>query len=203
MFQSSLKLIATLTILFWSSPLFAAVEIGAPAPDFATTDVSGESISLKELRGNYVVLEWFNIGCPYVRKHYNNNDMQALQKSFKENGISWIIVNSTEKNHQDFRDKEETKKLIAKLGINSSAFILDESGEIGKSFSAKTTPHLFIIDPQGVLVYQGAIDDMADVDSDPKDANNYLKAALEEIIAKKKISTADTKAYGCSIKYAQ
>lgn len=203
MFQSLLQTIVSLAILFWTSPLLAAVEIGSPAPEFSVKDINGNSVSLAEMRGNYVVLEWFNIGCPYVRKHYNNSDMQSLQKLFVDNKISWITINSTAESHQDFRNLEESKKLVAKLGINSSAFVLDVSGEIGRSFGAKTTPHLYIIDPKGTLVYQGAIDDMADVDSDPKSANNYLKAALKEIMEKKPITAAETKAYGCSIKYAQ
>lgn len=189
--------------LVTTSPVMAEVEIGSTAANFSLHDINNTEVSLESLKGKYVVLEWFNIGCPYVRKHYKNNDMQLLQKEFTAKNIIWLTINSTNKNHQDYRDTESTKKLMTKLNSNSSNVILDDSGELGKSFGAKTTPHMFILNPKGVLIYRGAIDDTADVDADPKQTLNHIHKALTAILENKPLTTAETKAYGCSIKYAE
>lgn len=199
---STLVTFGTCALLF-TAPAFAAPVVGQSAPAFSAKDINGAEVQLESLKGKVVVLEWFNYGCPFVRKHYRNGDMQALQKSLAEKGVVWVIVNSTETTHQDYKDEAATKKLLSELNVTAPHFILDTTGDIGKAYAAKTTPHMYVIDAEGVLRYQGAIDDDSDADADPKKSHNHLSQAVSELLAGKDISTKETKPYGCSIKYAK
>ena len=178
-----------------------AVDVGESAGDFKATTIDGEEVSLKDLSDKTVVLEWFNKGCPFVRKHYKNGDMQALQKEFTEKGVVWVAVNSTSKTHADYQSPEDTKKILNDYNVSGVKFVLDVEGEIGRLYGAKTTPHMFIID-KGKLVYRGAIDDDSDAYADPKKSHNHVRAALKELLENKQISKSETAPYGCSVKYA-
>ena len=191
--------IASLLIVACTSA--KALEGGAQAPAFELKDLSGKSVSLSDFNGKTVVLEWFNRGCPFVQKHYRGGDMQTLQKEFSEKGIVWLLVNSTHSGHKDYLDNETAKKVASEWKITSASLLPDESGVIGRAYRAKTTPHMFIVNPEGKLAYQGAIDDKSDVFSNPKEANNYVRQALNEMLSGKEISIPSTEAYGCSVKY--
>lgn len=189
--------------MLFASSASASPKIGQPAPVFSAENLEKENVALEAMKGSFVVLEWFNYGCPYVRKHYRNKDMQALQEKYTAKGVQWITINSTAKDHRDYRDVEATKTLLSELKAANTHMILDTSGEIGKKYAASTTPHLYLISPEGVLLYQGAIDDNDEADSDPKEAKNYIKAALDSALAGEAVQESDTKPYGCSIKYAE
>lgn len=178
-----------------------AVDVGDPAPSFTLSNTANEEVSLDSLSDKVVVLEWFNQGCPFVRKHYREGDMPALQKEFSDKGVVWLAINSTNKDHDDYLTPAQAKELKAKFKMENAQLLLDPSGEVGKLYSAKTTPHLFIIN-KGTLVYQGAIDDKSDVFVSPKMAKNHVRAALNEILKGEPVSESKTKPYGCSIKYA-
>ena len=188
-----------------AAPLTSAaseVENGKKAPDFEYTDVDGNSGKLSDHEGSYVVLEWFNHGCPFVRKHYESGKMQSLQKEFTNKGVVWIAVNSTSDAHGDYQSAEDTKKKAAEEATAASIIVLDPEGTIGKLYGAKTTPHIFIIDPGGTLIYQGAADSVKSTDvADIPNATNYIQAGLTEAMSGKELTTAETKAYGCSVKY--
>lgn len=180
----------------------ATPKIGAPAPDFAATDTSGKTWSLSELAGTNIVLEWTNHDCPYVRKHYESDNMQALQKEATADGYLWLSVISSAPGKQGHVDATQADKLTASRGAAPSAVLLDEKGVVGRAYGAKTTPHMYIIDDQGILVFMGGIDDKQS--SDPADipgARNYVRLAMAELAAGKPISEPVTRPYGCSVKY--
>ncbi len=195
----ALGLLALTLVL--SSPA-TALDIGEQGPLFALSNTMKEKVSLESLQDKIVVLEWFNHGCPFVRKHYREGDMPALQKEFAEKGVVWLAINSTEKGHDDYVSPDEAKKIKEKYKMNDVQLLLDPSGEVGKLYGAKTTPHMFILN-KGTLVYEGAIDDKSDVFVSPKMATNHVRAALTELLAGKEVSESKTKPYGCSIKYAE
>ena len=178
-----------------------AASVGQKAPDFTATDALGKTHKLSDLKGKHVVLEWTNPGCPFVVKHYSGN-MQALQKEFTAKGVVWLSVNSTSKDAYDYLEPAKLMAWKAEKKGNASAMLMDDSGKIGQLYSAKTTPHMYIINPQGVLVYAGAIDSIpsARVD-DIKTATNYVRQGLNEALGGKAISVASTRSYGCSVKY--
>ncbi len=181
----------------WAKP-----QIGQPAPDFTGTDSNGKSWSLSSLRGKTVVLEWTNDGCPYVQKHYNSGNMQSLQKSAAAEGIVWLTVISSAEGQQGYVTGEEANKLTESRHAAPTAVILDPSGEIGHAYGAQTTPHMFIIDANGKLVFMGGIDDKPTTDPTTiKTAKNYVREALDELKAGKPITEAVTRPYGCSVKY--
>jgi len=178
--------------------------IGSKAPDFSLADTNGKTHALSDYKGRTVVLEWTNFSCPFVRKHYDGNNMQSLQKKYGEKGIVWLSICSSAKDKEGNLSPEEWNKEIAAANAASTAYLLDEDGKVGKTYGAKTTPHMFIVNGEGVLVYKGAIDDKPSTKkSDLKDAKNYVSAALDEILAGKKVSLTSTQSYGCSVKYAQ
>ena len=180
-----------------------APKVGAPAPNFSLPDASGKTHSLDQYKGKYVVLEWFNPGCPFVQKHYKSDNMQALQKEFTGKGVAWLTIDSSAPGSQGYLTPVEAKKQKSDLNMGSTALLLDPTGKVGHEYHATNTPHMFVLDPQGKLIYEGAIDNKASVDpEDIKSSTNYVKTALDEAMAGKPISTAETKAYGCSIKYA-
>jgi peroxiredoxin len=197
-------LLLTLTTI-GSGALFAAdaPKVGAPAPNFALSAADGKTHSLGDFKGKYVVLEWFNPGCPFVQKHYTSDNMQTLQKEFTGKGVAWLTIDSSAPGAQGHLTPEEAKKQMSQWKMGSTALLFDPNGKVGHEYHATNTPHMVIVDPAGKLIYEGAIDSKATYDpADIKSSTNYVKAALEEAMAGKPVSNAETKAYGCSIKYA-
>ena len=186
--------------------LFAACSIastpGQPAPDFALNDATGKPVKLADQRGKYVVLEWTNPECPFVQKHYTSKNMQALQKEFVGKDVVWLSVDSTNRSHAEYKSGGEMSQWMRAQGAAQTAVLIDETGNTGRAYAARTTPHMFVVDPQGKVVYAGAIDDKRSANpADAKTANNYVRAALGEALAGKPVSVAQTQPYGCSVKY--
>ncbi len=180
----------------------AAVKLDEAAPSFKLTDSNGKEHSLSDFKGKWVVLEWVNYGCPFVKKHYGSGNMQTLQKTYTEKGIVWLSICSSSEGKEGYFDADELKDKIKTANGSQTAYLVDEDGTVGKMYEAKTTPHMFIINPEGVLVYNGAIDNKRSTDQeDIKDATNYVKEALDAALAGKAIATKSTKPYGCSVKY--
>lgn len=179
-----------------------APEIGGVAPSFTLPASNGKNVSLDQYRGKYVVLEWMNQGCPYVQKHYNSGNMQSTQKWAKDHGAVWLTIVSSAPGKQGYVTANEANALLKEKKMSSEAILLDPEGSVGHLYGAKTTPHMFVIDPKGTLIYNGGIDDKATTDlDDVKTAKNYVKAALEEAMAGKAVSTPTSRPYGCSVKY--
>jgi hypothetical protein len=182
--------------------LFPATALAAPAPGFSLKDADGRVRTLAEFRGKVVVLEWINEGCPYVKKHYQGN-MQALQKAAVADGVVWLSVCSSAPGQQGHVDGAGARRFIAAKGAAPTAFLLDPTGVAGKAWGAKTTPHMYIVDKAGQLVYQGGIDDKPTANvADIAGATNYVKAALADLKAGRPVKVAFSKPYGCSVKYA-
>jgi len=180
----------------------AAPAVGQKAPDFVATDTQGKQHRLSDFAGKYVVLEWTNPGCPFVQKHYNSGNMPATQKAATARGVVWLSINSTERASSDFLQPVALDNWMKERKASPSATLMDPDGAIGQTYGARTTPHMFIIDPQGVLVYAGGLDSIASArQEDIKSATNYVNQALAEAFDGKPISAASTRAYGCSIKY--
>jgi peroxiredoxin len=180
----------------------AAPSLGQMAPDFVAVDTSGKQHRLSDFAGKFVVLEWTNPGCPFVRKHYGSGNMPATQKAATARGAVWLAVNSTERAASDYMKPAALDRWMKDQGAAPTAVLMDEDGVIGQAYGARTTPHLFIIDPKGVLVYAGGIDSIASARPDdiPR-AVNYVNQALGEAFGGKPISAAASRAYGCSVKY--
>ena len=180
----------------------AAVNVGQPAPDFTGADSNGKQHSLSQYKGKTVVLEWTNHDCPYVKKHYNSGNMQALQKDATANGVVWLSIISSRPGKQGHVSGKQANELTASRNASPTAVILDESSEIGLLYGAKTTPHMYIVDKSGQLVYMGGIDNMPSKDEDdiPK-SKNYVRTALDEMAAGHAIKESITRPYGCSVKY--
>ncbi|MGQ9804659.1 MAG: thioredoxin family protein [Chlorobiales bacterium] len=178
-----------------------SVEVGKPAPAFTLKNVDGKAVSLSDFKGKIVVLEWTNPGCPFVMGHYKNGNMPKLQKEFADKGVVWLAINSTNKNHKDYLTESEFKAQMAEWKANASHYLLDEDGKVGKAFDAKTTPHMFVIDKNGNLAYMGAIDDDRSANGGKDAKVNYVKKAVDELLAGKEVSEKVTKQYGCGIKY--
>lgn len=177
-------------------------EIDKPAPDFELTDVNGTKHKLSDFHGKYVVLEWINFDCPFVKKHYDSENMQKLQEKYTSQGVVWLAICSSAPGKEGNLSKDEIKKRAANYKAKFTAYLIDESGDIGRLYSAKTTPHMYIIDPQGNLIYAGAIDSIRSTDkADIDKAENYVSKALDEALAGKSVSTKVTQPYGCSVKY--
>ncbi|WAC74092.1 redoxin domain-containing protein [Roseateles sp. SL47] len=184
-------------------PVHAQAQIDQAAPAFSATTADGKTLSLDSLRGKTVVLEWTNHDCPYVKKHYGSGNIPALQKEAAVKGVVWLQVISSAPGQQGHVDGPTAIKLNEQRGATPANTLLDPSGQIGKAYGAQTSPHLFIINPQGVLVYKGGIDSIATAKTeDIAKAEPYVKTALTELTAGKKVSQANTRPYGCSIKYA-
>lgn len=195
--------VAAVAAIALASPLAAAQKVGAMAQDFRLTDVDGKTVQLSQFRGKTVVLEWHNPGCPFVSKHYSSGNMQVTQKAARRQGAVWLTINSGAKGKQGYMTGTEAKALIARQHIESSHYLLDAKGVVGKAYGARATPHMFIIDGSGILVYQGGIDDKPTADiADIKDARNHVRAALNEIKSGDKVSVTQSRPYGCSVKYA-
>lgn len=180
----------------------AAPAIGQPAPAFSAPDTAGQMRRLADFRGKFVVLEWTNPGCPFVRKHYNPGNMQALQKEFGARGVVWLAINSTEPLSTDYLAPAALAGWMKQQSAAPGATLMDPSGSVGKLYGARTTPHMYIVDPQGLLIYAGGIDSIASArESDIKLATNFVRQGLTEALAGKPISVATSAPYGCSVKY--
>ncbi len=182
-------------------PAFAAPTPGQPAPDFTLTDTAGKSVKLSDLKGKTVVLEWVNPDCPYVQKHYNSANMPGLQKEYAGK-VTWLTINSTREGHSEFKSPQQMQSWMKEKGGAPAATLLDRDSKVGRLYGAVTTPHMYVIDPKGTLVYVGAIDDKRSTRvEDVKTAKNYVRAALGETMAGKPVSMASTTPYGCTVKY--
>jgi peroxiredoxin len=181
-----------------------SLRVGAAAPDFNAADSNGKTDSLDRYRGKYVVLDWHNQGCPYTRKHYVSGNMQGLQKEWTAKGVVWLTVISSAKGEQGYVTPIEENSYLSKMHAAPTAVLLDADGKVGRLYSAKTTPQMVVIDPQGKIIYDGAIDDRPTSDpGDVKGAKNYLDEALSAAMAGKPVPTPYTRPYGCSVKYAE
>jgi len=181
---------------------FAAPAVGQQAPDFVAVDTTGAKHKLSDFAGKFVVLEWTNPGCPFVRKHYGSGNMPATQKAATDKGVVWLAINSTERAASDYLKADALDAWMKSQKASPTAVLMDEDGVIGQVYGARTTPHIFIIDPKGTLVYAGGIDSIASARVDDiKTATNYVNQALGEVFGGKPVSTASTRPYGCSIKY--
>lgn len=191
-----------LALLVASTTAFAKPSVGEPAPAFTGTDSNGAQHSLAQYRGQFVVLEWTNDGCPYVGKHYGTGNMQGLQKEYSEQGVVWLSIISSAPGRQGYADGERANQLTRDRNAAPSAVLLDPDGSLGRLYAAKTTPHMFIVDPGGTLVYMGGIDSIPSARwADVEKADNYVRTALEEAMSGKPVTKAVTRPYGCSVKY--
>jgi peroxiredoxin len=180
-----------------------AASIGQPAPAFELVDINGKRVALADFKGKHVVLEWTNPGCPFVVKHYGSQNMQALQKEFTAKNVVWLSISSTAKGHYDYLAPAALGSQYKEWGGAQTALLMDDSGKVGQAYGARTTPHMYVIDPAGQLVFAGAIDDKRSANpADVKTAKNYVRAALGESMAGKPVSSPTATPYGCSVKYA-
>ena len=182
---------------------FASATVGQAAPAFTAVDTAGKTVSLADFKGKHVVLEWVNPGCPFVVKHYNSANMQGTQKEAAAKGVVWLAINSTATDATDYKAPAAMAQWMQGHKAAATATLMDPDGKVGKAYGARTTPHMYIINPAGLLVYAGAID--SEPSSNPADiasATNHVKAALAETLAGKPVSVATTKPYGCSVKYS-
>lgn len=199
--RNSFLFVALIALL----PLTMAAQsarVGEPAPQFTATDSHGQPHSLAEYKGKYVVLEWHNQGCPYTQKHYVSGNMQELQKEWTDKGVVWFTVISSAPGQQGYVTASEENTYLARMRADPTAALLDSDGKVGRLYGAKTTPEMYVVDPQGKLIYEGAIDNRPTPDlSDIKGADNYLSDALTEALAGKPVAVSYTRSYGCSVKY--
>lgn len=202
-FRSAIAPIAVIAAAGLAMPLAAAQKTGTIAQDFKLTDMYGKTVQLSSFRGKTVVMEWHNPGCPFVAKHYDSGNMQKTQAEARNQGVVWLTINSGAEGKQGHMNGKEAQELFKDQGMKSSHYLLDMKGVVGKAYAAKTTPHMYIIDDSGKLVYQGGIDDKPTTDkADIKDARNHVSAALTELKAGKSVSVTHSRPYGCSVKYA-
>jgi hypothetical protein len=194
-------LLASALALAFPVGALASAAVGQAAPAFTVTDLAGKPVNLADYRGKTVVLEWHNFACPFVQKHYRSGNMQALQKKYSSD-VVWLAVNSTNKGAWDYAEPAKIATQLKEFGAAPARYLMDEPGTVGKAYGAKTTPHMYIIDGGGKLVYNGAIDDKRSTSMDDvKIARNYVAAALDELKAGKPVSTPATTPYGCSVHY--
>jgi len=188
--------------LFTSPAQAQSARVDSPAPDFTLTDSKGESHSLSDFKGKYVVLEWVNYDCPFVRKHYRSGNMQELQKHATGEGVVWLSICSSAPGKQGHFEGSELTERIADEKATPTAYLIDSDGKVGRMYDAKTTPHMFVVNPEGTLIYAGAIDNTPSTDKEdiPK-STNYVMQVLDESTAGKPLSVKGSKPYGCSVKY--
>jgi peroxiredoxin len=178
--------------------------VGSAAPDFSLTDTKGKAHSLAEYKGKYVVLEWFNPECPFVKKHYGGGNMQKLQQEFTGKGVVWLTIDSSAPGSEGNLTAEQGNKTMSSWKTHQTALLLDPEGKAGQAYGAKNTPHMFVINPEGKIVYEGAIDSKASPNpADIPNSTNYVKVALDESLSGKPVTNPNTKPYGCSVKYSK
>jgi peroxiredoxin len=197
------KVLIATALALAAAGAMASATVGQAAPAFTAVDTAGKAVSLADFKGKHVVLEWVNPGCPFVVKHYDSSNMQGTQKEAAAKGVVWLAINSTATEAKDFMAPAAMSKWMQGHKAAATATLMDPDGKVGKAYGARTTPHMYIINPAGMLVYAGAIDskpssNIADIAS----ATNHVKMALAETLAGKPVSTATTKPYGCSVKYS-
>ena len=176
--------------------------VGSSAPEFSLSDAKGKTHSLGEYKGKYVVLEWFNPECPFVKKHYGTGNMQKLQQEFTTKGVVWLTIDSSAPGLEGSLTPEQANGTMNSWKTHQTALLLDPEGKAGRAYGAKNTPHMFVISPEGKIVYEGAIDSKASPNpADIPSSTNYVKVALEESLSGKPVSNPNTKPYGCSVKY--
>lgn len=198
-----LNLVVVALVLCTVSPLIQAAKVGDAAPEFTATASNGKTVRLSYYRGKYVVLEWHNNGCPYVGKHYKSGNMQRLQKQWTGEGVAWFTILSSAPGKQGYVSASEENDYLRKMQAAPTAALLDPTGEIGHLYDAKTSPQMVVVNPQGVVIYSGAIDDKPTTDlQDVPTATNYVSLALQQAMAGKHVETPATRPYGCSVKYA-
>lgn len=176
--------------------------VGAAAPDFSLPDAAGKTHSLSEYKGKYVVLEWFNPECPFVKKHYGSGNMQKLQSEYTGKGVVWLSIDSNAPGLEGNLTPEQAQRVMKDWNTKQTALLLDPEGKAGRAYNARNTPHMFVINPEGKIVYEGAIDSKATPNpADIPSSTNYVKAALDESMGGKSVSNSNTRPYGCSVKY--
>src|ERR1041385_9085316 len=198
------KLLTVLLTISATAALFAtdSPAIGTNAPDFSLTDSKGKTQSVSQYKGKYVVLEWFNPECPFVKKHYGSGNMQKLQEEFTGKGVVWLTIDSSAPGLEGNLTADQANAKMADWKTKQTALVLDPDGKAGRSYGAKNTPHMFVINPEGKIVYEGAIDSKATANpADITTATNYVKVALDEALAGKTVTTPNSRPYGCSVKY--
>ena len=185
------------------TPLSPAAKVGAPAPAFTAMDSKGAKVSLADYKGKTVVLEWTNDECPFVRKHYGAKNMQSLQEKWTAQGVGWLSVVSSAPGEQGFVDGAKADTLTRDRGAHPSAVLLDPKGDIGRLYGAQTTPHMYVVKPDGALAYMGGIDDKPSSNpADVKTAKNFVDAALTDLAAGKPVAVTTSRPYGCTVKYS-
>ena len=198
--KSILTILASLaatTLLALDSP-----PVGSAAPDFSLTDAKGKTHSLSQYKGKYVVLEWFNPECPFVKKHYGSGNMQKLQEEYTSKGVVWLTIDSNAPGTEGNLTSEQAVQKMTEWKTHQTSLLLDPEGKAGRAYGAKNTPNMVVINPEGKLIYEGAIDSKATPNpTDIPSSTNYVKVALDESLAGKPVTTANTRPYGCSVKY--
>jgi peroxiredoxin len=195
------RTLALFAVIGLAGAAFAAVETGKSAPDFTATDIHGKTVKLSDYKGKIVVLESYNLDCPFCANHFKTGAMQELQQEVTSKGGVWLLVNSVNPKNSSHRSPEAAQKEWAAEKMKATVWLDDSSGAIGRLYGMKTTPHMFVIDKDGTLVYQGAIDDQASPGHDPRKARNYVREAVNQLVAGEKVSVSETKPYGCGVKY--
>src|SRR5947199_8761196 len=198
------KLLTALLALAASTALFAADSpaVGTNAPDFSLSDSKGKTQSVSQYKGKYVVLEWFNPECPFVKKHYGSGNMQKLQGEYTGKGVVWLTIDSNAPESEGSLSPEQAQKVMKDWNTKQTALLLDPEGKAGRTYNARNTPHMFVINPEGKVIYEGAIDSKASQNpADIPSSTNYVKVALDESMSGKPVSNANTRPYGCSVKY--
>lgn len=196
------KISVLLTTMALAASAFASVEVGKPAPDFTATDINGKTVHLSDYSGKIIVIESYNSDCPFCHNQYKTGAMQDLQKDLAAKGVVWLLVNSVNPQNPSHRTDDQAKQEMASENMDVTAWLDDSSGKVGHLYGMKTTPHMFVIDKSGTLVYDGAIDNQPDPVHDPKTARNYVREAVDDLLDGKPIAVSQTKPYGCSVKYA-
>jgi peroxiredoxin len=198
------KLILAIVASLVTSTLYAfdPPPVGSEAPDFSLTDPKGETHSPSQYKGKYVVLEWFNPECPFVKKHYGSGNMQRLQKEYTSKGVVWLTIDSNAPGLEGSLSADAASKVMTGWKTRQTALLLDPEGKAGRAYGAKNTPNMVVINPEGKIVYEGAIDSKATPNpADIPNSTNYVKVALDESLEGKPVTTSTTKPYGCSVKY--
>lgn len=195
------RAVAIFAFAAFAAGALAAPEIGKPAPDFTATDINGKTVKLSDYKGKMVILESYNLDCPFCHNHYQTGAMQELQRDMAAKGAVWLLVNSVNPRNSSHRTPEQARKEQAEQKMTITAWIDDSVGALGKAYDMRTTPHMFVIDKDGTLAYDGAIDDRAESSGDPRSARNYVREAVAKLLAGEKVTVSQTKPYGCSVKY--
>jgi len=199
-----MKLLLIAIAALVTGPLYAAdvPPVGSAAPDFSAPDTNGKTHSLSQYKGKYVVLEWFNPECPFVKKHYGSDNMQKLQQEYTGKGVVWLTIDSNAPGTEGNITPDQAEKIMASWKTKQTALLLDPESKVARSYGAKNTPNMVVINPEGKIVYEGAIDNKATPNpADIPNSTNYVKAALDESLAGRPVSNPTTKPYGCSVKY--